>query len=697
LKSSSARETIPRMKRWLLLMSMIVAQGCGGGGGSTAAAGATAAPIASAAPVTSASAAPVASTIDIAALVRAMEARRAGYVAHSATGHGHYAELAKLELGLPIDRAPLDHVCDVIDARPDTADFSVTALQRIVFLHGTSPAIPQDLRDRFERALLGFRYWIDEPNPDAQVFWSENHYLMYATAEYLAGQRWPTATFGNSGLTGDQHRQKALPRLRRWLRERLRFGYSEWHSPVYYPHDVAPLLNLIDFAQDAELRARAAMALDLLIFDLARLTHRGSFGLTAGRVYEEHKVSGRAQSIADLIELLFGTRGGWQFAGSTAATTFATSRAYRAPHALLAIGVDKDVARSIDRARVGLRFSEAAGEGVGFQDLEDGLLWWREGGYMAPETIVLTRRMIDAWGLWGHDAFAPLRPFRTLPDAALVLVTDLLGPATKGSLLGGANLYCFRTPDAQLSSVIDYQAGRIGFQQHAWQATLDLDAAVFTTAPGNLGHDGPTRWTGSATLPQVAQHEDVALILYDPPLLQQLAFPAETHAFFPRAAFDEVVERGAWTFGRKGQGYVALYSALPTSWTRSGPDADREKVAYGERNAWICQVGRAAEDGSFADFVDAISRARVVARGEGSGARTATLSIEYDAPGAGTLRAAWRAPATLNGAPLHPADFPRFDNAYASQAWGDRTLTIRHAGLTLEHDQDAGTRQGDGL
>lgn len=657
--------------------------GCGGSaraqGAASAAAGVT-------------SATPPAPSVDVAALTSALDARRRDYLQFSAAGDGYYAQLARLELGRPVDRAPLDAMLDFVDSRRDTADFKVTALLRLLHLHGASPALPQDWRDRARSTLLGWRYWIDEPGRDGMVFWSENHVVMFAAAEYLAGHLYPQDVFTNAGMTGDQHARKARPRLLRWLRERLRYGYSEWYSPVYYPHDVAPLLNLVDFAPDADVRTLAAMALDLLLFDLARLTHRGSFGLTSGRVYEEHKLSGRGQSIGDLIEVLFGTRGAFRDRGSTAATPFVTSRRYDVPHVLLAIGQDVP-ARQVERSRVGLRFSEGPAEGIGFQRLDDGIFWWAQGGYLAPESIALTRDMLEAWDLWDHPAFSMLKPLRRAPDPLLVGLSQALGPASRGSMLGGANLYVFTTPDAQLSSAIHYSPGRVGFQQHAWQANLDLDAVVFTTAPGNLGRDGPTRWTGSASLPQVSQHEDVALILYDPPLAQRLLFAPETHALFPLAAFDEVVQRPPWVFGRKGQGYVALRSAQPTYWKTWGPDADRELVAPGARNAWICQVGRLAEDGAFADFVDAVTRARVDVRGLTRG----DLSVEYDAPGAGTLRMRWGERATLDGAPLHATDFPRLDGPYATQAWGASTLEVRHAGLVLRHDHAAATRGGDGL
>ncbi len=666
-------------------LALGVALGCdqSSGGGRAA----TAAPVSSAAP---------AGGVDFAALAQGVQQRRAAYLGHAAGGGGYYAQLCRLELGQPIDRASLDDMLDFVEARRDTADFKTTALLRILYLRGGSPALPSDWQDRAKQVLLGFRYWIDEPGQDDMVFWSENHQLLFAASEYLAGQRWPGETFGNSGLTGAQHVAKARPRLLRWLDHRLRFGFAEWYSPVYYPHDVAPLLNLIDFAQDPDLQIRAAMVLDLLLFDLARLTQEGSFGLTAGRVYEEHKWSGHRQSIGDLIEVLFGTRGGFKSQGATAATSFVTSCGYRVPHVLLAIGRDKG-GRFVDRSRMSIGFADGPAEGIGFSSYEDGMFWWGMGGYLAPETIRLTRRMLDAYDLWRNSSFAQLRPLRAVPEALLPTISATLGPASRGSVLSGANLYTFRNGAAQLSSVQRYRAGQVGFQQHAWQATLDLDACVWTTAPGFPGRDGPGTWTGSSSLPLVAQVEDVAVILYNPPTVQRLIFSPETHAWFPRAGFDEVRSRGPWTFGRKGDGYVALYSAEPTVWTTGGPYADKELRAGGYRNVWICQVGCQAEDGPFDAFVQAIERAPLQASGSGNLSPGDPLTVRYQAPGLGTLEAAWGAAATLDGQSIHPADFPRFDNPYAQQAWGAPTLAVQHAGAALRHDRLAGTRAGDGL
>ena len=198
-------------------------------------------------------------------------------------------------------------------------------------------------------------------------YWSENHQVLFGTAAYLAGQLWPDEIFraGRSfraegpdavrpgDLTGRQHAEAARSRLLGWLDDRLRFGFSEWNAPGYYEEDFAALFNLVDFALDEQVRTRAAMAIDLMLFDLARLSHRGSFGVTGGRSHFKHKNCGYQQSTGDLAEVVFATRGAIVDAASGSAGSFASSPSYDVPEVLIRIAVDTPTVISRPPPRVG--------------------------------------------------------------------------------------------------------------------------------------------------------------------------------------------------------------------------------------------------------------------------------------------------------------------------------------------------------
>ena len=198
-------------------------------------------------------------------------------------------------------------------------------------------------------------------------------------------------------------------------------------------------------------------------------------------------------------------------------------------------------------------------------------------------------------------------------------------------------------------------------------------------------------------MPRIVQHEGSCLILYNPPIAQRLAFPQKTHAYFPKSGFDEVIARGQWHFARKGKGYVALYSAHGTRWQSSGKFTDKELIADGARNAWICHLGREAVDGSFNDFIAVVSAAKVEVVGQNRGIYDAPLELRFDVPGQGLMELKWKGQATLGGQVIDTSSFPRFDNPYAQKAFSDKQLRIEYGGAKLDHDQTLGIRKGDGL
>ena len=94
---------------------------------------------------------------------------------------------------------------------------------------------------------------MDQPGQDSMCFWSENHQILFAASEYLAGQYYPDETFSNDGKKGTEHMAIARERIMIWLEQRWLYGFTEWYSSVYYVEDIAPLANLIEFADDDEI------------------------------------------------------------------------------------------------------------------------------------------------------------------------------------------------------------------------------------------------------------------------------------------------------------------------------------------------------------------------------------------------------------------------------------------------------------
>jgi hypothetical protein len=189
--------------------------------------------------------------------------------------------------------------------------------------------------------------------------------------------------------------------------------------------------------------------------------------------------------------------------------------------------------------------------------------------------------------------------------------------------------------------------------------------------------------------PRTAQYDNVLVALYDIPRYPSAPPPLEarhyafTHAYFPRWAFDQVIERDGWIFGRVGEGYVALYSHLPYQWVTTGPDADQEVITLGRKNVWICQLGRQSVDGTFDEFIDRVSSASLIISG---------LDVTYQAPGVGEIELGWEGPLRVDGEEVALDGYPRWDNPYTQAAFGVPVYRIDYDGLSLDLDFERGTR-----
>ncbi|HYD49444.1 MAG TPA: hypothetical protein VEB21_13905, partial [Terriglobales bacterium] len=330
--------------------------------------------------------------------------RRAALLAHLAATpaapfmKAPYHELARIEAGGVPHAGIFAAALDFVAARRDCSDFVAHAILRWLEQYPDQPDLGVH-RDRAEETLLGFKYWPDEPGRDSLCTWTENHQILFSSAAYLVGQRYPNRVFSNSGLSGREQMARHRPRIERWLALRFRTGFSEWLSHVYYDEDIAALTSLIQFSADAELARRAAMVLDLLLLDIALNHFRGRFGCTHGRSYDHSKRDARAESTADVQKLLFGA-GAYGGADCMGAICLALTPRYRLPKAIETIGSDCDRPRLINRQRMGLRLADAERWGLGFDNAEDGMVWLSLEAYTHPRTIALVLRMFDRFGWW---------------------------------------------------------------------------------------------------------------------------------------------------------------------------------------------------------------------------------------------------------------------------------------------------------
>jgi hypothetical protein len=526
---------------------------------------------------------------------------------------------------------------------------------------------------------------------------------------------YPDEVFNNSSETGRQKMEENRPRILRWLDMRFHSGFSEWLSHVYYDEDLTALLALYDFAADEEIRHGAAMVIDLLLLDMALNSFKGVFGSTHGRAYENTKKWASNEGTTDAAKLLFGT-GVFSGFDNMSAIAFALS-GYRVPKVIEMVGAGYYLALE-NRQRMGIKLAEMEKWGLHPDNFEDGMLYLTLEAYLHPRTIANTIRMFDTCNWWENSFLNAFKPYRGLLKAlgavgGLPLLARFLERDVCRNTREEVNIYTYKTPDYMLSTAQDYRKGYGGDQQHIWQATLGADAVCFTTHPAKIEGVTPNYWAGSGLLPRAAQYKNVAIVIYNIEKIPALYVPIHhffTHAWLPKDKFDEVVERNGWVFARKGEGYITLKSQNPCVWREDLPqshgehrekefsarsaslwqkpeDVGREILADGAQNIWICQMGRRAEDGEFAEFVGKVSAAEVT---------FSELEVEYRSPGVGTIRFGWDKPFSVENAEVPLKGYRRYDNPYSQTEFGSHEIKIAAGGYELYLNWTTKERKSEG-
>ncbi len=642
-----------------------------------------------------AAAAPAQDPVADAAYAAEYESRRAQVLeAYAATGaQDAFNDAIRLATGRAPQGNGIPSALNLINNRIDTADFRLPPLLYILYRHSDDPNLPQATEDAIRDALLNFKYWPDEGGEGDMIHYTENHYILFASGAYLAGQLYPDETFTNSGLTCAELSAVHRARIMRWLNLRFRTGFWEWLSNIYYNEDLAALMALIELAEDPELAARATIVADLLFLDKALNSYEGVFGSTHGRSEDDDLLFPMNEGTREAMWLAFGLRD--PGTRSKGASMLALADNYRVPRVIHNIANDKRP-EMLNRQRISIRIEDGPEYGIGYANLEDGMIWLTMNALGDPLTANLFIDMMNAFNWWENSTFSDIAEFQELlqtgrESGGLPFLAETFKADLSRSIMDEVNVVTYRTPDYMLSTAVDWKPGFGGQQQHIWQATLSEEAVCFTTHPGALVRDRPGYWTGNGWLPRAGQWENVAICIYEATDRAGLFItetPDFTHAWLPRDFYDEFVERDGWFFGREGDGYLAFYSQHPGFWqTNPGNTQGREYIVPGRQNIYICELGRAETDGSFEDFQDAIVAAPLSFDG---------LSVSYDSPSQGPISFEWRDAITAEtakqtGDPFG-VPFPRFDNPFAQAAFGSDTLFIQRDNAQIFYDWDDATR-----
>jgi len=472
-----------------------------------------------------------------------------------------------------------------IDARYDCMDFRMQPLLRIQYTHlytirALCPAGPKMIEDMF----LNAKYWMTEPGEDSLCYWSENHQILFAVGEYLAGQMWPERIFTNDGATGLEHMQRGRKRIAYWLEHRAKYGFSEFNSSNYYKYNIGPAANFIQFAapEDADLVQRMKMLLDLLFFDLASNMFRWIFCAPTSRAYIDNMAGNpKKDGLHPVTNILWnGSLPEDQNPTDEMLLSFyAMLRArdtqgkplYEFPPVLLEIG--RDCSKNVRKFSYGLNTAELAEKGyVGHGDNQIMMQMGME-AFTNPEVIYNTITYLDKNQMFSNKAVNPFKIINNklakTPER-LEAISRKGNPMPNGIASQRANLYVYRTPHYQLANAQRYHPGCYGAQQMLGNVIFGAKSVVFTAHPARHETAGsvsatPGYWAGFGRAPHGVQHENVLLLLYQipklPGFLELYQVPQFTHTYLPEAYMDEVRLADNYVFARTGKAYLALIGA----------------------------------------------------------------------------------------------------------------------------------------
>jgi hypothetical protein len=596
-----------------------------------------------------------------------------------------FSQIACVEQGLKINEAILKEAIDFIYSNKDTNDFTVGGLLRLLYLYQNGKLVTDEQKKVISKCLLDFKYWWNEPGSNERCYWTENHQIIFQSDELLAGQLFKDKVFTNDGKNGRVHMQHATTLIYQWMDWRVRLGFSEWLSNAYFEEDLMALLNLNDFAEDPIIRSKAGLLVDVIMFEMALNNYHGIFGSTHGRSYTQFLKGARNESSMSTMKLMFGM-GIFNSSNAMGAICLATST-YRCPEIIQKIATDYS-SPLLSQERHSINIVDAPKYGISFTKESDCDLYWSIQDYTHPDIIDLSQMVAEKYKVWlGGDYNYYRQIYQKQIRESGKIVNSKLDPHAMTEV----NIETYRTPEYMLSCAQDYRPGSPGYQQHIWQATLGIDAVVFTNHPGSENESSrPNYWAGNGILPDAAQYKNVAVCIYSIPAENPLPFlrseqkiernikvdsvmPSDkpipySHAYFPKDSFDEVIEKGHWIFGKKNDGYIALYSQNPVKWkTDRGKEVDL--VVSSPDNIWICEMGTKTQWKDFTGFINAITSREVVCNG---------LNVSYESPSLGEMKFGWSKPLMVKGETIPLNGYLRFNNPYCKNDFASGKIAINN-------------------
>jgi hypothetical protein len=372
---------------------------------------------------------------------------------------------------------------------------------------------------------------------------TENHWLMYYAAIYLAAETWPDLPGSEwyNSKSSAENRAEAKEYLQTTFRITSGYGRGEYDSPNYIDPYVSALALLAAYCRDEELRLGAQMMLETDMADFAVENLGGIYGGAHSRIYPKHAVQPALGASTSLAWLWWG-QGEMQLNGSTLLYALGN---LTPPAILQHIATDRAesyVHRELKRTR--WRMRHAGPEAFEIDGLRTIPVY--KYSYMTPDYLVgssqgglLQPIQQQTWSfIWHEDkpkgisnTFFALHPYYS---------------ALEGTMYFGAD----------------------------WDTVVDL------IARSKVDYNSPDKLMSGSPHEQVFQHKSTVIGLYDIP--EDTTFP-HLNAFFSRDLQDRREHPSGWIFARGGDTYIAYRPFVAGEWRPT----DWTGLLAGGAGAWI--------------------------------------------------------------------------------------------------------------
>lgn len=446
-------------------------------------------------------------------------------------------------------------------------------------------------KELIKQTFLGFKYFMDEPGDDSMCYWSENHQILFAVSEYLAGQEWPEENFYNCNLSGNEHMKKAEERIIAWMNQRFKYGFSEYLSNNYLAEDIAPMANFIAYAKNEKLVEQMRIIMDILWLDVALNSVNNRFVAVSSRMYGNNKIGNiYGNSIQAAMNFLWGEDNTAQLLKSSDVSCkekelikhslsvkpnyivlcfcdIVKKGIYILPDAVKEIAVTKE--SFVSKMSCGLSPADLENEGLVGMNTHQIMAQTGAESFTNPEVIENTIEYLRKNSMF-RNSF--LCHFRYL-DLTVLKRLNLKKFATKHNIMphgiatGRGNIYTYRTAHYAMSTVFSCSVDMCGSQEHEWTANISENLCLFTTHPAGNGNErfdaSPGYWIGNGRVPMSVQHEAVNITIYKIPEKKRLGekhISTITHAYMPKDFYDEFELYDNMVFARKNNVFVAMIS-----------------------------------------------------------------------------------------------------------------------------------------